>query len=519
MSKVAKATIGLMIVTMLSKILGFGREVVLGSIYGASIYSDVYITTFNIPNVVFSIIATSLATTFIPLYYENYNIGGYKKANKFTSNIFTIVFILGIIIALIVFIFAEQVVKLFAMGFEGETLQLAIKFTRVMIFGGVFLGLSGIMKSILQIKENFIIPGLVGLPLNIIIIISIILSIKIDIMILPIGSFIAISSQFLFQIPFASKYGYKYKFLVDIKDESVKKMMYLVAPVLIGVAVNQVNVIIDRTLASTLAEGSISALNYANRLNQFVMGMFIMTIGTVIYPILSKLSNKNDNEKFIESVVKSINSVVLLVIPISVGAMVLASPIVKILFERGEFGSRATYMTSIALFMYSIGMVAFGLRDILGKIFYSLQDTKTPMVNGVVTVVMNIVLNIVFVKIMGHAGLAFATSISAIICIFLLFNSLKKKIGYFGQDKILKTTIKSLISSIVMGVVTYFIYNTLSNILGVGFIQEVLALFGSIAIGSIIYGLLIIVLKVEEVNIINHIIKRYTMIDISKRKN
>ncbi len=106
----------------------------------------------------------------------------------------------------------------------------------------------------------------------------------------------------------------------------------------------------------------------------------------------------------------------------------------------------------------------------------------------------------------------YATSISAIICICLLFNSLKKKIGYFGQDKILKTTIKSLISSIVMGVVTYFIYNTLTNILGVGFIQEVLALFGSIAIGSIIYGLLIIVLKVEEVNIINNMIKRYTRI-------
>ena len=275
---------------------------------------------------------------------------------------------------------------------------------------------------------------------------------------------------------------------------------------------------IDRTLASTLAEGSISALNYANRLNQFVMGMFIMTIGTVIYPILSKLSNKNNNEKFIESVVKSINSVVLLVIPISVGAMVLASPIVKILFQRGEFGSRANIYDVYSTFYVFYRYGCIGLRDILGKIFYALQDTKTPMVNGVVTIVMNIVLNIVFVKIMGHAGLAFATSISAIICIFLLFNSLKKKIGYFGQDKILKTTIKSLISSIVMGVVTYFIYNTFSKILGVGFIQEVLALFGSIAIGSIIYGLLIIVLKVEEVNIINNMIKRYTRINIAKRK-
>lgn len=507
MSKVAKATIGLMIVTMLSKILGFAREVVLGATYGASIYSDIYITAYNIPNVVFSVIATSLATTFIPLYYENYDIGGEEQASKFTNNIFTIVSILGVIIAMFVFIFAEPIVKLFAMGFEGEKLQITIEFTRIMIFGGVFLGLTGIIKSILQIKEDFIIPGLVGLPLNIVIIISMILSIKIDMMILPIGTLIGIASQFLFQIPFAYKRGYSYKWVLDVKDIFVKKMIHLVAPILIGVAVNQVNSIIDKTLASTLVEGSISSLNYANRLNQFVMAMFIMTIGTVVYPILSKLSNENNKEKFIKSIVQSINSVILLVIPISIGAIVLAEPIVKILFQRGEFDSRATYMTSIALIMYSIGMVAFGLRDILGKVFYSLQDTKTPMINGVMTIILNIILNIILVKYMGHAGLAFATSISAIICILLLFNSLKKKMGYFGQDKILKTMMKSLLASVVMGIITSMSYRLLISTLATESIGEVISLLWSILIGVIVYGVIIILFKVEELHPITNIVK------------
>ena len=516
MNKLAKTTLLLMIVTLLSKILGFGRELVLGAIYGASIYSDVYITAYNIPNIIFSIVGTALATTFIPLYYENNNIGGDKKSLNFTNNIFNIVLVIGIILSLIVFLFAEQVVKLFAVGFTGETLELAIKFTKITIFGGIFIGLSNIMSSILQIKENFVIPGVIAIPFNIIIIISMILGYTVDIILLPIGTMIAIASQFLFQFPFAYNKGYRYKFIFNLKDEYIKKMMCLVAPILIGVAVNQVNAMIDRTLASTLVEGSISALNYANRLNGFVLGMFIMSIGTVIYPKLSKLSNDKNKESFDNTVSKSINAVILLVVPISVGAIVLSTPIVKLLFQRGAFDEKATTMTAIALVFYSIGMLGFGLRDILNKVFYSIQDTRTPMINGALAMGMNIVFNIVLVKFLGHAGLALATSISALICILLLFNSLKKKIGYFGQDKIIKTTIKSLVAATVMGVVTHFTYNILANILDTGFIKEALVLFGSVIIGALVYGILVILLKVEEVSVVTNMIKKKIL---SKNKN
>ncbi len=507
MSKKTKATIGLMVVTILSKFLGFGRELVLGAIYGATSYSDIYITSMNIPTILFSSIGTAIATTFIPLYYENRNSGGDKKSIQFTNNILNVVLLLGLILSILVFIFAKPVVNIFAMGFDGDKLRYAVEFTRIMIFGGLVVILSNVITSFLQTKDSFIIPGLIGLPFNIIIIFSIILSTKINIYILPIGTLISMFSQLLFQLPFAYKKGYKYKPILNIKDKYVKKMIWLVGPVFIGVAVNQINAMVDRTLASTLAEGSISALNYANKLNGFVMSLFIVSIGDVIYPILSKLSFNNRNEKFIDIVVRSINSVILLVIPVSVGAIVLAKPIVSILFQRGAFDWRATSMTSTALIFYSIGMVGFGLRDILGKVFYSLQDTKTPMINGAIAMVINILLNLILVKFMGHAGLAFATSISSIICIFLLFNSLKKKIGYFGEDKILKTTIKSLVSAIAMGVITNFVYNSLGSILGFGFAQEVVTLFSSIGIGIIVYGILMIVLKVEEIIIITSVIK------------
>ena len=459
MSKVAKATIGLMLATAIAKGLGFGRELVLASSYGVSMYSDAYLTAMNIPVVIFAIIGITLATVLIPLYFEVNNELGEINALKFTNNVFNIVIVLCILLAIIGVVFTEQLVKIFAVGFEGETLNIAIHFTRITIMSIVFTGLSYIMTAYLQIKNNFTIPGLASVPKNIIIIISIILSVKYNPYIMIWGTLIGIATEFIFQLPFAIKSGYKYQPYINIKDKYIKKMSWLIGPVLIGVAVNQINTMVDRTLASTLVEGSISALNYANKLNGFVMALFITSVGAVIYPMLSKLSSEDNKEKFISSVVQSINSVILLVIPISIGAIVLATPIVKLLFQRGEFDARATSMTAIALIMYSIGMVAFGLRDIIGKVFYALKDTKTPMINGAIAMIMNIVLNIILVKYLQLAGLALATSISAIVCIFLLFGSLKKKIGYFGQDKIIKTTTNNDKLNTELAVAYVYFYN------------------------------------------------------------
>ncbi|MEG2246567.1 MAG: murein biosynthesis integral membrane protein MurJ [Peptostreptococcaceae bacterium] len=507
MSKVAKATIGLMIVTMLSKILGFGRELALTYAYGANSISDVYITTVAIPTILFASIGTAISTAFIPIFYEIDKIEGRNKSLIFTNNVFNIVILLSTIMAILGFVFAEPLVKIFAISFSGAKLKIAIKFTKIMIFGIVFIGLSNLMTGWLQINDKFSIAGMIGLPFNILIILGILLSINTNVNIMAVLSLIAMCSMFLFQLPFAIKCGYKYKLHLDFKDKHIKKMLGLIIPVFIGVGVNQVNIIVDRSLASTLGDGFITILNSANRLNNFVIGLFIMTISAVIFPTLSKLSNGDNLEKFNRSIVKSVNSVVILIIPISVGAIVLAKPVVRIVFERGAFNSDATSMTAVALACYSTGMIGFGLREILNKVFYSLQDTKTPMINGAMAMGMNIVLNIIFVKILGYSGLALATSFSALICILLLFNSLNKKIGYFGQDKIYSTMFKSLMAAIVMGIITKNIYKLIASALGIGFIQEFTALLGSVMVGIVIYGIMIILFKVEEVNSIVNIFK------------
>lgn len=502
MSKVAKSALGLMIVTMLSKVIGFLRETILVSVHGASATADAYITALNIPLVVFTTIGTALATTFIPLFFQVEKENGKKEALKFANNIFNIIIIISIILSILGFIFAEPLTKIFAVDFTGEKLHIATNFTKIMIWGMIFIGLSNIMTAWLQINGNFVIPGMIGLPYNVFIISGIIISANGNLKILGILSLVAMVSQFLFQVPFAYKKEYRYRLYLNLKDEYLKKMMILVAPVCIGVGVNQLNTVIDRTLASTLGDGIITILNGANKLNYFVMGIFISTISAVIYPMLSRLSTSEDKGDFAITIKKSINSVMIIMLPISIGAIFLAEPIVRIIFERGKFTPEDTTMTAIALSCYAVGMMAFGLRDILNQIFYSLKDTKTPMINGTFSVALNIALNLLSIKLLGYKGLALATSIAAILSTLLLFNSLRKKINYFGQDKILKTFSKLVIAVGVMAIITKASHTLLANIAGIGTVADIISVFGSVLISALVYGIMLIFMKVEEVNII-----------------
>jgi len=183
-------------------------------------------------------------------------------------------------------------------------------------------------------------------------------------------------------------------------------MVYIALPVIIGVSVNQINVLVDRTIASRVAEGGITALNYASRLNGFVQGIFVLSITTALYPMISKMVAESNMEGLKKSVSEAISGINLLVIPATVGSMIFAEPVVMLLFGRGKFDVEAIAMTSAALFFYSLGMLGFGLREVLSRAFYSLQDTKTPAINATIAVVMNIIPNIILSKYMGIGGLA-----------------------------------------------------------------------------------------------------------------
>ena len=516
MSNVAKATIGLMIVTMISKVLGFGREMVLSSFYATSWYVDSYVIALSIPTIMFAAIGGAISTSLIPIYSTINKEKGKQEGNKFISNLINILIVLLLVFLIIGLFFTEPLVRVFAVGLEGQTFKLAVDFTRILLFGILFTGINYIFVAYLQVHGNFEIPGLISLPYSIVIIISIILSAKFNnIYILAYGTLIAIIVQPLFQLPFVINKGFKYEFVFNIKDEEIKKLIKLIIPVLIGVSVWQLNNLVDKTIASTFEEGTIASFNYALKLYFFVQGLFITSIVTVIYPHLSNLLSNRRIDCFKKAIVKGINIIFILVIPIAVGAIVLSVPVVKLVFERGEFTSSSTIITSNILSCYALGLISYGVSDIICRALYSLEDTKSPMINSVFVVAINIILNIILSRMLGYTGLAIASTIANYAGVFLYIYILRKKIGSFGLSKIAKVSMKCSISSIVMGIVVSITYNKLSTILGVGTIQLVVSLGVSVLIGAITYGILIYILKVKEMNMIIDYIKD----KINKRKS
>ena len=507
MSKIAKAAFGLMIVTILSKIIGFAREQVLAYYYGTSNYAAAYFTALNIPTVIFASLGSAISTSLVPMYTSIQSEKSELEADKFINNIIGIVFILCSVILIIGLIFTDPIVKLFAVGFEKETFNLSVQFTKILFWGILFTGISNVMIGYLQVKGNFNIPGLISLPSSIIIIISIILSAKYGVYVLVYGTLIGTISQLIFQLPFAYKKGFRYKPILSFKDENIKKLMILVIPVLIGVSVNQFNNMIDRSLASTLGPSIVASFSYANKLYYFVQGLFIASIVTVMYPKLSYLLSSKDILGFKESLIKTMNTIILLIIPITIGTIVFSEPVVKLVFERGAFTYKATIVTSTILSLYAIGMVAFGLNDIISRAFYSLKDTKTPMINGAIVMVVNIILNITLIKLMGYAGLAIASSISAFVGLIIFIISLRKRIGDIGLGAVNLVFIKSLIAATIMGVASKWIYSISYNAIGSNTVSQIISLTISVGIGAIVYGLILLLLKTKELTDIVNIIK------------
>ena len=493
----------LMLIILTSKITGFFRDIVLAQTFGAGEITDAYLTALNIPVVLFDGISAALGTTFIPIYFKIKSSKGQEEVNKFTSNILNIVIIISLIFVLLGVIFAPYIVKIFAVGFKGDVFDLTVNYSKILIFSMVFIAINGLVSSYLVASGNVYISGAITIPFNIFVIIAIIFASVTESYVMVYGTLIAYIAQLLFQLPLLIKKGYKHRLTVNLRDENIRQILFLVIPVFIGSYINQINAVVNRTLASTLDSGSITALNYANKLNMFAVGVIAVAISTIMYPILSKLASEGNKKLFKINISKSINMIVIIMLPIMVVMTTFSTEIVKVLFEEGSFNSHDTYLTSTALFFYSIGILSYGLKELLAKSFYSLQDTKTPVRNATISVVINIVFSIILVNIMGIGGLALASSISATVTTMLLLISLRKKIGKIGFSYILKTFIKGAIASIVMYIIMRIAYNYIF-IYGSRFALEsrkfiAFNCFISVILGMSTYLIVVFALKVKEV--------------------
>lgn len=509
-NKMAKSAAMISVFTLISKFLGFTREMLIATKYGSGYETDTYFVAMTATTIIMTTVGTALNTSLIPVFSEIESLKGRRGKFKFFNNILNVIFFLTVVLALLSFVLSPLIIKILARGFEGEQFELAVRLNRIGLPIIIFLGFTYVFSGFLHSSQIFGPSAIMGIPYNFVFIFFLLMMAdKVSIYGLMLASVVASTTQFLIQVPAIRHLGLRYEPYVDLKDKYLKKILTLIIPVVLGSAVQQINVVVDKTLASKLVDGSISALNYAAKMNDVVVSVFIAAITTVVFPMLSKAFAKGDRKSIRSIMEQGINTILFITVPATVGILILSKPIVRIFFERGAFDSTDTIMTSSALFYYSLGLVGISLKLMLNKVFYSFQDTRTPMINGAISVGLNVVLNLIFVRFMAHAGLALATSISAMFTTGLLLINLWKKIGPIGIKRYMKTFIKILLAACIMGIVVYYVYNGLVLKLGFTRIEELISLSASVLAGISVYFILCIVLGISEIRgLISSFIKR-----------
>jgi len=485
----------------LSKILGFVRETVIAAYFGTSMVADAYQIATMIPIVIFDAVAVALAVTFIPVFTDVFTEYGEEEAKKFVRELAATVTWVVFVLTLLGLIFSPYIVKLIAPGFTAEKYRITVELTRILLPLIIFRVLAGLTSGYLNAKKRFLIPALMGLALNFCVIGAMVFFANDwGIKSLAVGTLLGTAGMLLIQMPSALKNGLCMGLRPNLSNNYIRRIFYLSIPVFFSSAVNQVSFTVDRIMASSLPTGAISSLTYANRLNGFVLGIFVASLNTVFFPSLAELASQKKTDELKHTLRSIIKLTSLIVFPMMVGLMILRVPIIKLLFERGSFDQYSTQQTAIALLMFALGLSSFALRDVLNRVFYVLKDSKTPTYNAAIAVGFNIFLNFLLIKKMGHGGLALATTLSGTFTVILLFYSLRKKIGLIGGRDLLKALSKLALAACGMGFITWYLQTYLPQP-EPGNFTEGIRLFVIIGISASVYFGLGYCLGVQEIRI------------------
>lgn len=491
-NKIFKATFIVMAMTILSRVIGFARDILAAYHFGVEGSYDIYVASVAIPESVFMIVGLAISTTFIPMLSEIKHSKNNKEMFNFSNNIINILSLISIFIIILGLIFTKKIVSIFVPNFTPDKIELTIFLTRITLFNIILLCINACFASILQVCEDFVIPALLGIFFNLPIIIYLLLFNDVSIVGLAIANVIGNLLRVLVQIPSLYKNGYRIKFYINIKDEKLKSMIILIIPVIIGAGANSINMLVDKSVASGLITGSMAALEYSQRIIQFANTAITTSLVSVVYPIMANKLNKGDKEGFLKYLSKSIVTICIFLVPITFGVMFLSNDIVKVIYERGKFESNAVILTSMALLGYAIQLPFAGVRDILNSSLFSMKKTKVTTINGVIGVIVNIILSITLSRFFGVLGISIATSVSAIIISILLLNSTRKIVGTFNLKEIFIKVIKITISSSIM-IITLYYFNKIFTIDSSFFI---IAIDG--VIGAVIFFALCKILSIEE---------------------
>lgn len=442
-----------------SRVFGLVRDMAIAAVYGATGVTDIFFVAFAIPNLFRQLFTEgAMSSAFMPFLAEKFKSGGKEAQNAYLSQLIFIQAAIISVLCVLIMLLASYVIKLFLPGYSEDTELIArgAHLLRIVMPYLLLIGICGMLSGFLNMHNCYFVSYASSAFLNITMILGAWLGYKHsgEIVYLAYGVIAGGICQ-LVAVYFVSViYGFKPRMFTKI-DEAVKKTYLLLVPSLAGVGISQLNFLIGRILASYLPFGSISWLFYANRLFQFPLGVFSVALGSVSLTELSKASADKDAERRKSMINKAIISLIMIIIPATIGLMVLSKEIISLIYERRAFNAVDVYNTSIALQMYSVGLLFFSAVNVLTRVFHAEKDTKTPVKCAFFSFIANIVLTLVLMKPMGHAGIALASSVAAALNSVLLWKSARDLHFSLKDNKAL--LIKIVAANIVMTAIMLFV--------------------------------------------------------------
>jgi len=443
--------------TLCSRILGFLRDMIMANMFGAHMATDAFLVAFRFPDLLRRLMGEgALSSSFIPVFTEYLHQKGKQDSWKLANNVISLTLVATAIMIALLLLFTPWIIMICAPGYRHspEKFSLTILLARILFTYVFFIGLGSLAMGILNSLNHFLLPALSPAIFNIAIISSAYLiapSLKEPIVSLAIGVLLGGAIQLLFELPLLIRKGMRFRFSIDLHHEGLRRIGMLMLPSIVGLAVAEINSMIDTLCATFLPEGSVSYLYYSNQLIQFPLGLFGIAIGTAILPTLSGQAARGQVEAVKETFSLGLRLVMFITLPATFGLIICRQMIVSVLFQRGAFTAVAAQATARALLLYAVGLFAYAGVKVVVPVFYSFQDTKAPVKAAIISMIFNIILNITLMRPLKHGGLALATSLASILHLLSLFYYLRRKMGPLGGRKILYSCLRSALASILTG--------------------------------------------------------------------
>lgn len=508
-----KAAGFLMAAQLISRILGFLRETLMAGFYGQSGVTDAYNTAFILPDLLYWLLVGGvLSAAFIPVFSEYIAKGNEDEGWRVASSIVNMIMLSLGVLTIIGLFFTPQFIHLVVPGFEPENKILATHLTRILLLQPLFMALSGLTMGILNSYKIFW-PSAVGTVLYnaCIIFFGTILADPAkpeSVSGFAFGVVIGAIANFAVQIPALRRVGIRYYPIIDWRNPGVRLIGALAVPIILSYSLNQIQVVVNNNFGSMMFPGSISAVWWSYRLFQLPVGIFALAIAVATFPTMTEQAALKRWGDFRQTLSNAIRMVVFITLPISVGMIVLRYPLIRVLFEHGEFTTKDTLTMAIPLFYFSIGISSQAVIQILPRAFYALQDTWTPVILGIIAMVVNIVAMVLLVGPLAHGGLAFATTIAAFVNMLLLFYLLRRKLKQMDGWAMFWTSLKSLVASLFMAGVIWVWMEWLTPLIGVRTLGSLVVLITGTAIGAAVFAVMAKLLRMQEFEQVMGLVRR-----------